>query len=472
MKKLVFFLVGVCLAVGSAILVTPPTSTEACGFRMPVSLLDLYKRSDSIYIGRYSGTESGGSISEDERHTVNQLNKYFDISQTLKGIPAKTFTQTDSDYMAKDQNEGYETLEQVEAASIIPDVHLQDEEESNELKPGDVVLLFVRSNHEEKTLELTDYLDGIKKLPPDDLRVYEARIKELNAIFATDEPDTEAITDWLVRCAQERATRWEGAYQLRMSFYALDARDRREAKRKADQMTHKTEDEHDDDEDDEEGDDSDDEVTGSTAHLYAELLNEHHKQTLASVLLNSEFQTIPQASDRAILVHGDRELISLISRWADTRLTELFMSRLRGGAYTSSENTELMETISTILADQLLADLAEKYSDIDHKVDDDAVEDSDLEESEEENAEEDEPAEAAPDASQVLDDTSETVANVEGDQEAVDENAADENETADTVNKPVLTYKQFRQNLIEKFLARAETLIADPSERIVKDVKE
>jgi hypothetical protein len=73
---------------------------------------------------------------------------------------------------------------------------------------------------------------GAKTLDEPALDVYRARIKEMQAILKMeDEKEQRAATvEWLVKCVEEKATRWEGAYELMpesdfMSFYDQDLPD-------------------------------------------------------------------------------------------------------------------------------------------------------------------------------------------------------------------------------------------------------
>jgi hypothetical protein len=94
-----------------------------------------------------------------------------------------------------------------------------------ELTPGDRVLLFLNNDEdegEEGELELVDYSDGLKKMTPEKLAAYEPRIRELNEIFSKAEPSYSEIVAWIVRCAEDPQTRWEGTYELLRSFQYLD----------------------------------------------------------------------------------------------------------------------------------------------------------------------------------------------------------------------------------------------------------
>ncbi len=67
---------------------------------------------------------------------------------------------------------------------------------------------------------------GVKTMSLEELQVYKARIKEMQDILLFNDKDDKffATTEWLVRCAENPATRHEGTYELSrksdfMSFY-------------------------------------------------------------------------------------------------------------------------------------------------------------------------------------------------------------------------------------------------------------
>jgi len=72
---------------------------------------------------------------------------------------------------------------------------------------------------------------GVKLITdPAGLQVYKNRIKEMQQILTLSESDKKdkLILDWLVACAENKTTRWEGAYELSpesdfMSSYEQDA---------------------------------------------------------------------------------------------------------------------------------------------------------------------------------------------------------------------------------------------------------
>ncbi len=86
------------------------------------------------------------------------------------------------------------------------------------------VLVFL--NKEENTYHVHALSYGVKTLSKADLAVYKSRINEMMEILKIEDKETQFLetVDWLVRCAEEPATRHEGTYELSresdfMSFY-------------------------------------------------------------------------------------------------------------------------------------------------------------------------------------------------------------------------------------------------------------
>lgn len=149
--------------------------------------------------------------------------------------------------------------------------------------------------------------------------------------------------------------------------------------------------------------------------------------------------------------------MSLVARWADSRIAALFISRLRGGTYTARENSDLMDRIASILDDKQIAAIAEKFSNIYYERNDAEVDNSDLDETDEAAADDEEIVET---------DASETVTPVsESSDSETTEQKTEKTAEAETKKRPAMTYKQFRDQLIAKFLRRADEVIANPDAR-------
>lgn len=460
MKKIILSVIAVFSLLAPTLLITSHASAATCPVKMPETLLSLYRHSQAIYIGRFSGTEKGKMTRDEEHYTVFELKKHFEIASALKGDAVKIFTLMDSEFVYKHQQaaEPIEVISTVNesAESNESDSEIVDEEDegAKELTPGDSVLLFLRQDEAGEPMTLTDYSDGIKNLPVADIAVYEARIRELAAILAVEKPDIEKITDWLVKCAESPVTRWEGTYELERSFEAMEYKTAREAQQKEKIAKGETVDGDEPDSDDDEYFENGLETGRNIA--YASSLNAHQKQTLANILLDSEFQA-PNRGAR--LGRGDRELMGLVSRWADDRIAELFLGRLRGGSYSEEENHQLMQAVATILNDGQIGMITQRFGNVYYADDDKQVDPDDLEETPASD-ESDKTAENA-DAPVAAND----VQAVEPGVERVESAAGAEPDQGAEPKKPVMTYKELRAALIAKFLARADQVMTNPDAR-------
>ncbi|MGE3468189.1 MAG: hypothetical protein AB7J13_14825, partial [Pyrinomonadaceae bacterium] len=112
------------------------------------------------------------------------------VFTTLKGESVETVKLTESLYIYEPEpkypdeaeEEIQETDEQVASSDEDPasenDVEEPEEvsqdEQDDVLRPGEDVLIFLRRDEDSGKLVLTDYRDGLKRMPRADLAVYEA----------------------------------------------------------------------------------------------------------------------------------------------------------------------------------------------------------------------------------------------------------------------------------------------------------
>ena len=89
---------------------------------------------------------------------------------------------------------------------------------------GSIVLAFLDKHEDNYITHALSY--GSKVLSEEELDLYKSRIIEMFEINKEKDKSKKRIkvTDWLVKCAKHRATRWEGTYELSpksdfMSFY-------------------------------------------------------------------------------------------------------------------------------------------------------------------------------------------------------------------------------------------------------------
>ena len=304
--------------------------------KMPVTLLDLYRQSDAIFEARYARTEEGEVIRQDADYKVLRTKKHFDIYSTIKGTSAKFFELTEEEYRYSRAQSGSFLL-----ASAVD----SDAENTYGLRSGDTVLLFVKYGEDRKSLELTDDEEGLKKISSDDIAVYQKRIAELASLFSSEKVSTEAVVEWLVRCAEEPATRWEGTFELVKGFERLEYL---EKQRKA--AAEKPEDSH--------AMIVTDEIDTLDSSAFARTMTVEQKSTLANVLLAQK----PAGDGTRTLVRGDRELIDLIKHWGDPRLAGFLLEELKTKELTDYRRSETMRLIADILRDQKIVGLAAEYS--------------------------------------------------------------------------------------------------------------
>lgn len=166
----------------------------ACPIEVPPQpLRTLYRTSARVVVARVGATE----VTEREE-SVSHVRTALHVERSLKG-----------------KDEG----------PVVFVRHVTWVEDGVE-KPGtferdERLLVFLKRAEEGDDYEVDDANYGVKKLTDDELKVYVARIGELESVEARLPADKTALVEWLVRCAEEPATRWEGAYELMLSADAL-----------------------------------------------------------------------------------------------------------------------------------------------------------------------------------------------------------------------------------------------------------
>ena len=164
---------------------TLPPPASSCPVSPPSPLRRLYVESDLVVIARVGDV---AVESKDEQGSL--LSVALHVSKTLKG-----------------ETEGH-TLPLYQRTwggeAQLPEW----------LEPGRKLLFFLARRPEADGYSLTDYRFAAKTLSDEHLKVYVSRIEELASILARKDHGPAEIAEWLLRCAEEPATRWEGAYEL------------------------------------------------------------------------------------------------------------------------------------------------------------------------------------------------------------------------------------------------------------------
>ena len=282
---------------------------------MPGTLLSMYGQSDSIVVANYERTERGELIREDRDYRVTAVKQFFEVTSVLKGTAGDHIVLVDEDYQAPGS---------FAPASI------------NELKNGDTVLLFLRKN-QNGALELTEAAEGMKNLSARDLAVYERRIADLGPLFADGSAKPEDIAEWLVRCAEDPATRWDAAFELVKSFERKEWQRRQAEKNKIVNIP-----------------DTSENLRLSISEIaldpaaIAKAVTSNQKQAIANILFNRIYLPKDQSSAS---VRGDRELTDLVKLWGDPRLVRLLVDELRDEKSSPYRISEALDLLAEIVDD-------------------------------------------------------------------------------------------------------------------------
>lgn len=411
-------------------------SARRCGEEPPKTLLSLYRKSTAIHIATFDRTDDQAVTEDDEHYSVVEVKHRFTVSSTIKGQTVKFVGISDTEYRSKNADE---TTEDTESEQGFTDPQLDGLAYGiGELKPGDMVMLFVKSGETEDSTVLTDYRGSAKKLSPERLAAFEKAIKELNGIFSGETVSDQAIVDWLVNTARDPLTRWEGAYELLSAVQNKEWRQAFENSIKEKLARGEQLEEWEKlDADKEEGEEHSD----SANIKYADLLSKAQKQELVNVLLDSIAKQNDaegredEPTKAGQLSEGDRVLIELATRWGDDRLAVMMLDRLRNNADEAYETSQMMEKVAVMLKNEQLTKLASRYSNIFYMEDDEIIDNETIEANKE-------------------DDLDQDVVEIE------------ESTEVEKVEKVKMTYGQLRTDLLGKFLEKADIVISDPERQL------
>lgn len=349
--RLVLLIVVVAASTIFLVCLEPPASSACPIVITPKPLRLLYRDSDLVLIARV-----GDSVAVEKEDQSTRMKTALLVSSLLKG----------------------EHKEKV----VFVFHYIWDTEDANTPRTymkDDVLLVFLKRNEKGDGYVGTDYSFGVKKLPEDDLKVYVRRLAELAAIMRGAQPDPAQITEWLVRCAEEAATRWEGAYELAYgaSLPSVSAEldttaDTIDATPQA-SVEITTDGEKEDEstggerENESQMADTNSEVSTRGALLserrrdqiqeqeatdFAALLTPMQKERLAATLFTAEE-----------LGEGEYPLLRLVSNWHDARLVPFLIKHLTHMADKPPyEAEDLMRLVAHSLDDQSLIKFAADYS--------------------------------------------------------------------------------------------------------------
>jgi hypothetical protein len=291
-------------------------------------LRSLYTNSDRVVIARV-----GESAVVETAGESRLLMTTLDVSSTLKGAQHK---------------------------ATIYLYHSSYGDEQRLFQAGDQVLLFLTQREPQKKqkagYELFDSSRGVKKLSGADLKVYTQHINELSDYLKDGKFDRAELVEWLVRCAEDKATRWEGATELALSARNLrDLQDEQSAEGDNEEVE-KVE-VQDDSGTAKAGEEAtavanDSDGTDEDSELVAKLSEDQRERLIKALLSVEKFD------------EGDLELLKVVSYFKDSRLVPFLVSHLHRVESAPPKYAEdLINTLAEFFNDETLLEAAEKYAD-------------------------------------------------------------------------------------------------------------
>lgn len=314
------------------------TGTFACPGPPPQPLRALYIDSDLIVIARIGKTEITKVEKGEDEFELSSLKTALLVSSTLKGEPQPVVYVNRLTYG--------EYRDQLSSAT-----------------EGETFLVFLTRHGEDEGYDIDNMSFGLKQLSEADLKVYVSRIEELASIMKADKPDPKEIVDWLVRCSEDPATRWEGTYDLAVNNYMRQAQeDQTNENAPSDSLVEVSENQA--------AETPVEEISPSDVENqnlrirdaalveanFLKLLTTEQKDRLTTALINGE-----------IITDRDYYLIDIVRTWDDPRLVPYLLSQLRQIDEASSYYAEnLMTIIAEKLGDETLKRIVEKLNAYDY----------------------------------------------------------------------------------------------------------
>src|SRR5215831_768336 len=239
-------------------------------------------------------------------------------------------------------------------------------------KEGDTTLAFLKRSQDSPGYFTVGLSYGAKSLNNRGIEVYSARILELIEIEEQTDPNArrERLVEWLVRCAEEPATRWEGAYDLRysrvMKMLKIEMENERKKAHGGQEVA------VDEGETEERKDRSRQSVPAVVLMLEGEMAfidedeTEERKEEvvdLTAPLTEEQKGRLTAALYRASsLSNGVMDLIKLVESWGDENLVSFMWSYLKASKKDSPwETKNLMLELAALLKNQEAMELTEKF---------------------------------------------------------------------------------------------------------------
>jgi hypothetical protein len=293
-----------------------------------------------------SGTVEGGAVVSSPPQSLQALCAKSDlIAAAIAGESVEVETDDYPATLMKTELQVSSTLKG-NPEPVVYVYHYVYQGDLREFAKGNQLLLFLQKNKIDKQkkggYEVTDANYEIKKLSDADLAIYRERIEELAKIVQKENNQTEML-EWLIRCAEHQATRFEGAYELANSVSRLSVEDEKEEAEKTsmDSQTVTVNSENNSD----------------SAVETAALLTKKQKERLMDALFSTQELSV-----------NDKDLIRLARAWKDEKLLPFLLSKLYSMQETPTDFApEIMSMIYEIVNDAEISEALNAYNGISGK---------------------------------------------------------------------------------------------------------
>jgi hypothetical protein len=313
--------------------------SKRCPMPDPNTLRELYQFSDIILVGEIANSSLDKFTNEDQYGKSGSLRNNLTIAETLKGTSEKEVFFSENIYIANKES-------QDEDSEKKPDDKVQSRYET-----GKQYLFFLRKSEENGGFELVDYQRGAKLLSSEYLAVYKARIADLAIILNQKKPNPQKLIDWFIKCIDEKATRWEGAFELERSFESLKYEEEIAETKKTNKIV---------DEENEEAEETEQLFVGNP--IFAKSITEMDKRYLTNILVGIDSKEFSKNTTNSYDQNGDKSLLNVVSKWGSKQAAEWLLPVIKssGGEF-SYQTGDYMQLIAEMFKDDKLSLLAEKY---------------------------------------------------------------------------------------------------------------
>ncbi|HEV7646257.1 MAG TPA: hypothetical protein VGO50_20145 [Pyrinomonadaceae bacterium] len=212
------FAAGLSSFLFAVIFAVPTTAgSSACPVSPPIPLRGLYLKSDLVVVGKI-GTPGKWKIQPRDENGGENFRYYnrtvpVQVEETIKGVAPRNLLV---------QEIQTKWVGQVEEEKPTPGiVKTPDEPElpSSLAENTDRRLFFLNQNTDDSASYQEAYMGRRFQPGQKDLPLFVSRLRELHAIYSAPVPSKQMIVEWIVTMAEEPATRYEGAYELRQALY-------------------------------------------------------------------------------------------------------------------------------------------------------------------------------------------------------------------------------------------------------------